>query len=25
MGFVVRKAGSEWRVEAEPFFLLLGR
>jgi hypothetical protein len=25
MGFVVRKAGAEWRVEAEPFFLLLGR
>jgi hypothetical protein len=25
MGFVVRRAGGEWRVEAEPFFLLLGR
>ena len=25
MGFVVRKAGTEWRVEAEPYFLLLNR
>ena len=25
MGFVVRKIGAEWRVEAEPFFLQLGR
>jgi hypothetical protein len=25
MGFVVRKAGTEWRVEAEPYFVLLGR
>ncbi|HYN08935.1 MAG TPA: hypothetical protein VES67_16250 [Vicinamibacterales bacterium] len=25
MGFVVQRAGAEWRVEAEPYFLLLGR
>jgi hypothetical protein len=25
MGFVVRKVGSDWRVEAEPYFSLLGR
>lgn len=25
MGFVVRKAGSEWKVEPEPYFLLLSR
>jgi hypothetical protein len=25
MGFVVRKAGTEWRVEAEPYFVLLNR
>ena len=25
MGFVVQKAGAEWRVEAEPYFVLLNR
>ena len=25
IGFVVQRAGAEWRVEAEPYFVLLNR